>query len=237
FSKIHINFLIVGHTHASIDQFFSTLSKAINGCNFIGTPQALMHLFMTKRSRSKLTEDFKIGLSKQIQVYYDYVKLFAPYTNTLIHGYQIPHNFKIERQFHAKACMQYRLFVSDPCWLPVAPLRDKGGGDEGEDILANNPVDLVELSLTFGITGGPECLKEHLDVGGDSATHFLQNDATANKMRDLRAMHNDLMRVNEESTNQQYQRMADEVQPEPFNPQGVIDRMDDVKAAISAKAK
>ncbi|KAJ1384711.1 hypothetical protein B484DRAFT_410710 [Ochromonadaceae sp. CCMP2298] len=85
FSKIHINFLIVGHTHASIDQFFSTLSKAINGCNFIGTPQALMHLFMTKRSRSKLTEDFKIGLSKQIQVYYDYVKLFAPYTNTLIH--------------------------------------------------------------------------------------------------------------------------------------------------------
>jgi hypothetical protein len=191
--------------------------------------------------------------------------------------------------------MQYRLFVSDPCWLPVAPLRDKGGGDEGEDILANNPVDLVELSLTFGITGGPECLKEHLDVGGDSATHFLQNDATANKMRDLRAMHNDLMRVNEESTNQQYQRMADEgttgeckrhslyrktvqqllvshstkkdgyimmidqlpgkpkrgktptpfvdappietVKPEPFNPQGVIDRMDDVKAAISAKAK
>lgn len=28
FNEIYVNFLIVGHTHASIDQFFSVLKKA-----------------------------------------------------------------------------------------------------------------------------------------------------------------------------------------------------------------
>jgi hypothetical protein len=84
FSKIYINFLIVGHTHASIDQFFSTLSKAIQATSFIGTSTALMHLFMMDRSRTKNTLNFKIGMARQIEVYYDYIALFAPYVNTHI---------------------------------------------------------------------------------------------------------------------------------------------------------
>ena len=33
--EIYINFLIVGHTHISIDQYFSVLSRAINRAEFI----------------------------------------------------------------------------------------------------------------------------------------------------------------------------------------------------------
>ena len=37
FETIHVNFLIVGHTHSSIDQFFSVLSAHIKSQPFIGT--------------------------------------------------------------------------------------------------------------------------------------------------------------------------------------------------------
>ena len=33
--EIYVNFLIVGHTHISIDQYFSVLSRAINRAEFI----------------------------------------------------------------------------------------------------------------------------------------------------------------------------------------------------------
>jgi hypothetical protein len=272
FSKIYINFLIVGHTHASIDQFFSTLSKAIQATSFIGTPTALMHLFMMDRSRTKNTLNFKIGMARQIEVYYDYIALFAPYVNThvtvsiaracththkhihphththththtythiltlalphshiltyshththphtltLAHthvheqGYQIPHNFVIERQFDLKACTQYKLFVSDPTWLPVRPVGDLQE-QVAADILENNPVDIVQLSPTFGMTGGPANLKEHLYIGEGAALNFHENEDTAQAMNDLRGMQSDLLRVNEAAMNQQFQRMTDE---------------------------
>ena len=44
FEEIFVNFLIVGHTHASIDQYFSVLSNKIAEQKFIGTPKMLMTL-------------------------------------------------------------------------------------------------------------------------------------------------------------------------------------------------
>lgn len=41
FTKVEIFFLIVGHTHASIDQYFSVLSREILKTNFIGSPLSL----------------------------------------------------------------------------------------------------------------------------------------------------------------------------------------------------
>jgi hypothetical protein len=38
FDAIDTNLLIVGHTHSSIDQYFSVLSKAIKSAEFIGLP-------------------------------------------------------------------------------------------------------------------------------------------------------------------------------------------------------
>ena len=44
FDEVEIAFLIVGHTHASIDQYFSVIAKAIRRTHFIGTPVALLEL-------------------------------------------------------------------------------------------------------------------------------------------------------------------------------------------------
>lgn len=44
FKEITANFLIVGHTHSSIDQYFSVLSRRIRACNFIGTPLSMRNL-------------------------------------------------------------------------------------------------------------------------------------------------------------------------------------------------
>jgi len=44
FDEIEIAFLIVGHTHASIDQYFSVISRSIKKATFIGTPLALLEL-------------------------------------------------------------------------------------------------------------------------------------------------------------------------------------------------
>jgi len=44
FKEINVGFLVVGHTHSSIDQYFSVLSKAIQSKTFIGSPLALLNL-------------------------------------------------------------------------------------------------------------------------------------------------------------------------------------------------
>jgi hypothetical protein len=43
--RIYLDFLVVGHTHSSIDQYFSVLATAIRKSKFIGSPQALWNLF------------------------------------------------------------------------------------------------------------------------------------------------------------------------------------------------
>jgi len=45
FSTITVGFLIIGHTHASIDQYFSCLRGIIRRANFIASPLALQHFF------------------------------------------------------------------------------------------------------------------------------------------------------------------------------------------------
>ena len=49
FDTVDIFFLIVGHTHASIDQYFSVLARQIQECEFIGSPLSLHSLLGRKR--------------------------------------------------------------------------------------------------------------------------------------------------------------------------------------------
>lgn len=80
FDRIEVNFLIVGHTHSTIDQYFSVLSRAIGGANFVCSPLALAELFMTAHSEISKRPCFV----KQIVVYYDYKAFFDPFINKKI---------------------------------------------------------------------------------------------------------------------------------------------------------
>jgi len=68
FTKISVNFLIVGHTHASIDQYFSVLSTAIKNAHWIGTPLALHHVLANAHSLL-----LRPRIVKEITVYHDWV--------------------------------------------------------------------------------------------------------------------------------------------------------------------
>ena len=89
FDEISMGFLIVGHTHSSIDQFFSVLCTAIEASKFIGSPMALHELY------SKCSNDQRMipKRQRQIRVEFDYVSAFKPYLNKNIMYYNVPHNF------------------------------------------------------------------------------------------------------------------------------------------------
>ena len=67
FERISVNFLIVGHTHASIDQYFSVLSKTIKNADWIGTPLALRELL-----RGAHEVQYQPKVIAEINVYYDW---------------------------------------------------------------------------------------------------------------------------------------------------------------------
>lgn len=82
FDIIDMNFLIVGHTHCSIDQFFSGCSTGIDESNFIGSPLALINLFKRRRERDLTLP--QITVARQIIVYYDFKTAISPYINNKI---------------------------------------------------------------------------------------------------------------------------------------------------------
>ena len=45
FKQVNINFLVNGHTHCPVDQYFSCLKNRFRACSFVASPLALMHLF------------------------------------------------------------------------------------------------------------------------------------------------------------------------------------------------
>ena len=77
FVEVDMFYLIVGHTHCLIDQFFSTLSKAIHSADFIGSPLALCELF-----KQHPTAGPRISVIRQISVVYDFVSAITPFLNT-----------------------------------------------------------------------------------------------------------------------------------------------------------
>jgi hypothetical protein len=87
FDTIKVNFLIVGHTHCIVDQYFSTLSQKIRACEFIGTPMALKHLFDIKNDEKSVYKPPLIN--RQLDVFYDLWTPFEPYINKKIKFYQV----------------------------------------------------------------------------------------------------------------------------------------------------
>lgn len=82
FTTIEMNFFVVGHTHCSIDQYFSVLSKAIANTSFIGSTLALVELLRTAHKESCI--DRRPTIVREVAVYYDYKSAFKPYINNKI---------------------------------------------------------------------------------------------------------------------------------------------------------
>ena len=125
FDIIKVFYLIVGHTHNPLDQWFSVLGKAIKKADFIGSVLALHELY--KLAHREDTDKASTGAAKVVQMktYHDWRAYYDPVRNENIHHYNIPHLFKFERDPQSGVgYMQYQL-LSPPAganwiskWLP-----------------------------------------------------------------------------------------------------------------------
>ena len=82
FDRIEVNFLIVGHTHSSIDQYFSVLSTAIHSTDFIASPLSLANLLSLAHKAKSI--GCRPSVCRQISVYYDVATALKPFINPKI---------------------------------------------------------------------------------------------------------------------------------------------------------
>jgi hypothetical protein len=132
FKVVEVFFLIVGHTHASIDQYFSILATAIWLCEFIGSPLALEALLSKKGggnlsgcewdNAGEIQQDLKAAplLVKKISVVYDMKKALTPLINFKLKYFSLPYRFKFE-MYYACCAMQYSMFSTHKVLLPQRP--------------------------------------------------------------------------------------------------------------------
>ena len=172
FRKVEVFFLIVGHTHCSIDQYFSSCATEIWNALFIGSPLALEALLARyenernfsgkawKRKGDSEKERAKPLIVRKISVVYDMVSAFKRLTNKKIKYFIIPHCFVFEL-FCGVCCMQYKMFSTHTTLLPPRP-------DRNIDISRTASLDIVLEKFAF--------------VGGEES---FMNDCGASKIMDL----------------------------------------------------
>ena len=127
YKTIEVFLLIVGHTQASIDQYFSVCARQIRACGFLGSPLALEALLAKEDvvhslSGNAWTESIKSKplLVRKISVVFDMKEALLPLINKKIQYYPIPHRFKFEL-YYSVCCMQYAMFSTHKELLPRRP--------------------------------------------------------------------------------------------------------------------
>lgn len=199
FDAIDINFLIVGHTHSSIDQYFSVLSKAIKKAEFIGSPislQALCSQAHKDRARP--------AVNRQIEVYYNLVDALKPYINNKIKFYQVPHCY-IFRRLGNKCIMQYKLFSTHATWLPKQPelskhiLNSSSSNRSSSITAATNTTDervldalsdqanyISSIALEpLATMDGKDAFLKHIGISGEAKSSYLINSPTMRNKIDV----------------------------------------------------
>ena len=156
FEIIEVFYLIVGHTHNPLDQWFSVLSKAIRKADFIGSVLALHEIY--KLVHKEDTDKTINGAAKviQLETYHDWRAYYDPVRNENIHHYNIPHLFKFERDPQSGVgYMQYQL-LSPPSgakwvskWLPPK-VSFSFADNEKENLDRTNSIELQKFMIFDG---------------------------------------------------------------------------------------
>lgn len=158
FDIIQVNFLLVGHTHTSIDQYFSVISKKLfNKC--IGSPESLRYLFNECQSPA---------VNKIIDVIHDYREWLTPALIDVSH-YTLPHVFLFKRVLGRAVC-QHKPYTRSPRFLPVEPELPKT--EEALKSLSR-PLRIEPLSFL----GGIETIQESLGIDKEVDTKLFSTSS------------------------------------------------------------
>jgi hypothetical protein len=128
FRVVFVGFLVVGHTHALIDQTFSAIKRRISKAKFIASPAAMMKLLeatsapelVTGRSGRTTVSKYRMPAAQyRVAIVHDYKTLLEPYFDKAVSMYNVPYNFKIEN-LGGIACVQAQMYVG-AAWFPARP--------------------------------------------------------------------------------------------------------------------
>ena len=206
FDEIEIAFLIVGHTHASIDQYFSVISKAIKKAVFIGTPIALLELIRRSHNNSWAQR----AITREIKVYYDMKAMFAPYINKKIKYYNLPHLYRVVPSFGHTAICQYKVDCSMPHWNPQQPAQKISSIDSLIEHSESRSIFIPELAAV----NGSKNFLQFLGLGDASkpmtAEDLLGKREFIEKLNEVNNLLPTLEELSLRSIEQQTERMHDE---------------------------
>lgn len=202
FDVIHVNFLIVGHTHCSVDQLFGSFSDGINGSKFIASPPALWKLL-------EKTRPDRVFYHHQVISVYDWTSFLHGIINHKIEGYSFPFNFKFTRSKHGKAIFFYRLYKSKIEWLPSEPTLPS---DENEE---RSLVEMIQDFSLSNITTNSLFIVEdeksfHKSVGANVTSSLECGDEKLAILNNVNHLRNEFLELEKNALNQQLQRHRDE---------------------------
>lgn len=163
FRMVEVFFLIVGHTHTSIDQYFSVIARIIWMCNFLGSPISLEYLlangdFNVSMSGGKGGNEqgralkSKPLLVRKLSVIYDMKTALKPLINKKLKYYPIPHQFRFE-MYQGVCTMQYKMFSSQSDLLPLRPELNEGKLSACESLVVCEKLNVIHVlfyRLQFG---------------------------------------------------------------------------------------
>lgn len=86
FDTIRVSFLIVGHTHCIIDQWFSSVTKILYGAKFLGTAYAIEELLVTPREKSTFQKPMA---QSHVFAIWDIKSMLERYINKDIKWFQV----------------------------------------------------------------------------------------------------------------------------------------------------
>jgi hypothetical protein len=120
--------LIVGHTHCSIDQYFSVIARALNRQVFIASPLGLEEVWSRAFNGDEYGRKNPLFI-KKIEDVFDLKAGFKDIMGPKIVNISVPFCFKFSR-FYGKAICQYKQFSTHREWLPRCPTMVRGKSEE-----------------------------------------------------------------------------------------------------------
>jgi len=191
FQTLTVGFLIVGHTHASIDQYFSCLRRKIRNASFIASPIALQHLFTLPFTASeKKKSRFRPPISQlQLHFVHDYRSALAPYFNPAITNYNIPYQFKFFNVL--SKCVNHHKPFADPKfpWLPLQSSEVLKTVEQ----LYKARIFSIENTHSLSTDTGKAILAEHMGFRENVDSSRLGSSTVGEELENFQAFNNSIL--------------------------------------------
>ena len=121
FHKVKAGFLMVGHTHEDIDQFFSTIATHLKNIETLCPDQP--SLFQEIRNAFKNSVDQPDIFCLQASEIFDYVNYYESVLDPSLAHHQEPHQFRIKTFYDestqsSTVLVHYKMWCHSKHWLP-----------------------------------------------------------------------------------------------------------------------